>query len=200
MAEESKQKILAPDHEGTGNCQLHVYYGFGKGKTTCCMGLVLRALGAKKRVGLVQFDKGYDGEVEHYAERKILRQLEGIELVPTGCERMLKDGTFRFGVLPDDLAEARRGLQTAEKFIRKGKYDLLVLDEILAAVAYDLLVRDDVMQLITLWQEMNRPCELVMSGHKIWDELKDKADLITEMRKVKHYYAKGVPARSGIEF
>lgn len=199
MSKKSKRKVLAPDTEGNEAHQLHVYYGFGKGKTTCCMGLVLRALGAGQRVGLVQFDKGYDGENEHYAERRILRQLDGVDLVPTGCERMLPDGTFRFGVQPQDLEEAQRGLKAAQKMIASSGYDLVVLDEVLAAVAYDLLIETDVMDLIALWQK-DRFCELVFSGHKVWDALVEQAGLVTEMRKVKHYYAKGVPARVGVEF
>ena len=199
MSKQAKRKVLAPDMAGDEAHQLHIYYGFGKGKTTCCMGLVLRALGAGQRVGLVQFDKGYDGENEHYAERKILRQLDGIDLVPTGCERMLPDGTFRFGVQPQDLKEAQRGLKAAQEMIVGAQYDLVVLDEILAAVAYELLTDTEVMNLISLWQN-ERCCELVFSGHKVWDALVETADLVTEMRKVKHYYAKGVPARVGVEF
>ncbi|MBT3602321.1 MAG: cob(I)yrinic acid a,c-diamide adenosyltransferase, partial [Candidatus Latescibacteria bacterium] len=178
MSKQKAIKVLPPDQDGEQEHQLHLYYGFGKGKTTCCMGLVLRALGAGQRVALVQFDKGYDGENEHYAERKILRQLEGIDLVPTGCERMMPDGSFRFGAQPDDIAEAQRGLAEAQAFIQGGEHDLVVLDEILAAAAYDLLVQDDVMQTIFVWQK-NRYCELAMSGHKVWDELVAQADLVT---------------------
>ena len=192
-------KALPPDHDGAYEHQLHVYYGFGKGKTTCCLGLILRALGAGHRAALVQFDKGYDGKNEHYAERRILRKLDGVDLQPTGCDRMMPDGTFRFGVQPQDLAEAQRGLESARAFIREKRHDLVVLDEILAAVAYDLLDSSQVMDLIDLWQQ-TRACELVLSGHKVWDDLVSQADLVTEMRKVKHYYAKGVPARIGVEF
>ncbi|MDA0711636.1 MAG: cob(I)yrinic acid a,c-diamide adenosyltransferase [bacterium] len=199
MAKNTKIKVLPPDHGGEQPHQLHLYYGFGKGKTTCCMGLIVRALGAGHRVALVQFDKGYDGENEHYAERRILRGLKSIDMVPTGCERMLDDGSFRFGAGAEDIKEAHRGLESARAFVQSGQHDLLVLDEILAAVAYDLLVKEDVMSLISLWQEA-RPCELVMSGHKVWDDLVEQADLVTEMRKVKHYYARGVPARAGVEF
>lgn len=179
--------------------QVHVYYGYGKGKTTCCIGLAVRAVGAGRKVVLVQFDKGYDGETEHYSERHILRQLDGLALHPTGCERMMPDGTFRFGAAPRDIREARRGLETARLLLRDGAQDLLILDEILAAAAYGLLRREDVMGLLDLYDE-NRRCELVLSGHKVWDALVQRVDLVTEMRKVKHYYALGVPAREGIEF
>jgi len=190
---------LPPVQDGEPAHQIHVYYGFGKGKTTCCVGLAIRALGAGKRVGLVQFDKGYDGENEHYSERRILRSLDGIEVHPTGCERMMNDGSFRFGAEPSDIAEAQRGVEIATRLIRGGNLDLLILDEILAAAAYGLLDRHRVMQVIHKYDE-NRQCELVLSGHEIWDDPLEKADLVTEMRKVKHYYAKGTGARLGIEY
>ena len=97
------------------------------------------------------------------------------------------------------MKEARRGLEIAERLIREGEQDLLVLDEILAAVVYDLLAREDVMRLLDLY-DAKRRCELVLSGHKVWDALVERVDLVTEMRKVKHYYARGTPAREGIEF
>jgi cob(I)alamin adenosyltransferase len=182
---------------------LHVYYGYGKGKTTAIMGLAIRALGAGKKVAIVQFDKGYDGQNEHYAERNILRKLKEIgypiEIYPTGCERMNADGTFRFKNAEEDFAEAKRGLKIAEDLIKKGGIDLLILDEAVAAVVYHLPPKDDVENLIELYNK-NRQFELVMTGHKLWDGLEEKADLVTEMRKVKHYFDKGIPARLGIEF
>jgi len=192
-------RVTPPASAGEQYHQLHIYYGFGKGKTTCCMGLALRALGAGKRVAIVQFDKGYDGEVEHYSERHVLRGLEGVNLCPTGAERMMPDGSFRFGAEAQDLAEARRGLEIAHRLVGEGAQDLLILDEILAAAAYGLLSQDDVMRLLDAY-DADRRCELALSGHKVWDALVERADLVTEMRKVKHYYAKGVPARQGIDF
>lgn len=185
--------------------KLHLYFGYGKGKTTSVMGLAIRALGAGQRVAIVQFDKGYDGQNEHYSERKILRELKEklgypIELVPTGCERMMPDGTFRFKNDAQDFAEAERGVQAARAFIESAQVDLLILDEGLAAVAYNLIEKETLMSLIDLWEARDRPCELVISGHKIWDELAARVDLITEMRKVKHYFDEGTPARLGIEF
>ncbi|MCZ6632391.1 MAG: cob(I)yrinic acid a,c-diamide adenosyltransferase [bacterium] len=199
MAKNANIRVLPPSEGGDDDSQIHIYYGYGKGKTTCCVGLAIRSLGAGKRVALVQFDKGYDGENEHYSERHILRRLDGIELYPTGCERMLPDGSFRFGAEPQDLEEARRGMAIARRLIAEGEQDILILDEILAAVAYDLLVQQDVMDLLDVYSA-DRRCELVLSGHQVWPELVERADLVTEMRKVKHYYGDGVPARLGIEF
>lgn len=192
-------KVIPPARGGAQHHRIHIYYGYGKGKTTCCMGLALRALGAGKRVAIVQFDKGYDGETEHYSERNILRGLDGVGLHPTGCERMNPDGSFRFGAEERDVEEARRGVSIARDLIAEGEQELLVLDEILAAVTYDLLEPEDVIALLDVY-DAGRRCELVLSGHKVWDELVERADLVTEMRKIKHYYAKGTPARVGIEF
>jgi cob(I)alamin adenosyltransferase len=194
-----KYKSLTDEEK---NC-LHIYYGYGKGKTTSTIGLIIRALGAGKKVALVQFDKGYDGENEHYSERLILRKLAGtgysIEIFPTGCERMNSDGTFRFKNMKEDFSEAERGLSISRSLITEGTQDLLVLDESIAAVAYNLLSKAAVEELIDLYKK-NRRFELVMTGHKLWNGLEEKADLITEMRKVKHYFDKGIPARAGIEF
>ena len=184
------------------NC-LHIYYGYGKGKTTSTIGLAIRALGAGKKVALVQFDKGYDGTNEHYAERVILRKLKetgfDIDIYPTGCERMNSDGTFRFGNEEQDFAEAKRGLAIARDLILNGKQDVLILDESIATVAYNLLTKEEVEELIDLFKK-NKRFELIMTGHKLWEGLEEKADLITEMRKVKHYFDNGIPARPGIEF
>ena len=190
--------MIPPAAAGQKMHQIHVYYGYGKGKTTCCLGLAIRALGAGHRVAIVQFDKGYDGEHEHYSERHLLRQVEGMELYPTGCERMLPDGSFRFGVVEEDRAEAQRGVAIAERLIREGAQDLLILDEFLAAVAYRLLEREDVMGLLDLY-DADRRCELVLSGHKVWKALVERAGLVTQMRKVKHYYGEGIPARPGVD-
>lgn len=182
---------------------LHVYYGYGKGKTTCVMGLIMRALGAGLKVRLVQFDKGYEGMNEHYAELNTLRKLKDsgsdVEFISTGCERMNADGTFRFKNSDEDFKEAKRGLEISRDLILNGNQDLLILDEAVAAVVYHLLEKKDIEELIDLWNE-NKRFELVMTGHKIWDELEEKADLVTEMRKVKHYFDKGIPIRTGIDF
>lgn len=181
----------------------HIYYGYGKGKTTAVMGLIMRAVGVGLRVRLVQFDKGYDGVNEHYAELNTLRKLKDagcdIEFFSTGCERMNSDGTFRFKNTEDDFKEAKRGVEIAKELIVNGKQDLLILDEAIAAVVYHLLDKKEIEELINLWKK-NKRFELVMTGHKLWEGLEEKADLITEMRKVKHYFDKGIPIRKGIDF
>lgn len=181
----------------------HIYYGYGKGKTTCVMGLIMRALGAGLRVRLVQFDKGYEGTNEHYSELNTLRKLKesgyDIDFFSTGCERMNEDGTFRFKNSEEDFKEAQRALGITRELIKEGKQDLLILDEGIAAVVYHLIDKKEIDDIITLW-EKNKKFELVMTGHKLWEGLEEKADLITEMRKVKHYFDKGIPIRTGIDF
>jgi cob(I)alamin adenosyltransferase len=180
---------------------IHVYYGGGKGKTTSSIGLAVRAAGAGKRVLFLQFDKGFDpARGEHYAERKVLRTIPGIRLFPTGCERMRPDGTFRFGVEPADLEEARRGLAEATRAVASKDYDLVVLDEALGALAYGLLEEKDVVAILDAYEAAGRPCELVLTGHKLPESVKTRADLITHVQKVKHYFDLGVAAREGIEF
>jgi cob(I)alamin adenosyltransferase len=179
--------------------RLHVYTGDGKGKTTSCVGLAVRALGAGRKVWLIQFDKGYDGANEHYSERKILRTLPGLRLDPTGCERMMPTGRFRFGVKEEDLDEARRGLALAREAVASGDNDLVILDEVLSAERYHLIQEQDVLELVAIWRERGS-AELVLSGRTKLQSILDAADLVTEMKKVKHYFDDGLPARLGIEF
>lgn len=183
--------------------QIHIYYGYGKGKTTAAIGLAVRALGAGKKVAIVEFDKGYDEKTEHYSEHITLRKLKDtglpLDVYRTGCERMNKDGTFRFKNADEDFEEAQRALKISKELIVKGNQGLLILDEIIAAVVYHLIKKEDVLEIIDIFDK-NRRFELVMTGHKLFDGLEERADLITEMRKVKHYFDKGIQAREGIEY
>ncbi|HJT24808.1 MAG TPA: cob(I)yrinic acid a,c-diamide adenosyltransferase [bacterium] len=179
--------------------RLHIYYGYGKGKTTSVIGLAVRAIGAGKKVALVQFDKGYDGVNEHYSERKILRSLPNLQLFPFGKERVLGPNAFRFKNEPGDLEEAQKALAKAKELLAGEKLDLLILDEILAAVMTKLLTKEQVMELVELYNQ-NRRCELVLTGHQVWPELVEKADLVTEMRKEKHYFDQKALSKEGIEY
>ncbi|MGH2575052.1 MAG: cob(I)yrinic acid a,c-diamide adenosyltransferase [Ignavibacteria bacterium] len=183
--------------------QIHVYYGYGKGKTTAAIGLASRALGAGKKVAIVEFDKGYDKSREHYYERRIFNKLKElgfpVEVYSTGCERMNEDGTFRFKNADEDFKEAERALKITKDLIVSGKQNLLILDEIIAAVNYHLISEKDVFEVLELYNK-NRRFELVLTGHKLFKGLEEKVGLITEMRKVKHYFDKGIQAREGIEY
>ena len=178
---------------------LHVYTGDGKGKTTACIGIAIRSAGAGHNVLMIQFDKGPDNDTS-YSERSLLRGIEKITLIPTGCNRRKPDGTFRFGVDQRDIDEAKRGLVEVEKGIKSGSFDLVVADEIVSSVSTGLITMKDLKDIVSIWYENGRKCELVLSGRNCYDWLTEKADLVTEMKKIKHYFDKGTLARKGIEY
>ncbi|MCX7833273.1 MAG: cob(I)yrinic acid a,c-diamide adenosyltransferase [Ignavibacteria bacterium] len=180
---------------------IHIYYGDGKGKTTAALGLALRAIGAGKRITIIQFDKG--GSDEFYSERRIINFLKDkgfkINLYSTGNFRIDKKRRFRFENINSDYEEALSGLKLTKDLISKGKQDILILDEIISAVYTKLLSKKQVEEIIELYNK-NRNFELILTGRKIWKKLKDSADLITQMKKIKHYFDKGIIAKKGIEY
>jgi cob(I)alamin adenosyltransferase len=178
---------------------IQFYVGDGKGKTTAGIGLAVRALGAGKRVAFVQFDKGHEPGRERYFERRVLRGLEGMELFATGCERRRADGSFRADVTAEDRAEARRGLEILRRLLDEGKHEVVIADEILACVTTGILDQHDVEAILDL-HGGREDAELVMTGRCSDQALIERADLVTEMRKVKHYFDAGVKARKGIEY
>jgi cob(I)alamin adenosyltransferase len=172
---------------------IHIYTGAGKGKTTVALGLALRAVGAGLRVAIVFFDKG--GKV--YSERESLEKL-GVDYFSTGMERFNPEtGEFRFGVTKEDVFEAKKGLRTAKRVLQGGKYDLVILDEINTVAAQKMVDTADVLKLL---EAKPKNVELVLTGRGASQEILDKADLITEMYEIKHYYRKGVKARKGIDY
>ncbi len=173
---------------------IHAYTGDGKGKTTAAVGLLIRAFGSGRRVGVIFFDKG--SETYRHNELVVLDRL-GIEYHITGLERMKPDGSFRFGVLEEDKIEALRGIRLAAETIASGRLDLLVLDEVLTSMTYGLLEKETLEELIDCSPEA---LELVLTGRCTDKELLEKADLVTRMVKHKHYFDRGVKARPGIEF
>jgi cob(I)alamin adenosyltransferase len=179
--------------------QIQIYTGDGKGKTTAAIGLSVRAAGAGHKVAFIQFDKGSEGE-DFYSERNVLRKVEGIDVLPTGKIRMMPTGQFRFANSPPDFEEAQRGLELARRSLLQKKYDLVVCDEILSCILTKLLTEDDVQGLIDAFESAGRHGELLLTGRSLPDSIRARADLITEMKMVKHYFNKGLPARKGIEF
>ncbi len=181
--------------------RVHIYTGDGKGKTTASIGLALRAAGSGGRVAIVQFDKGFDPERgEHYSERVLLRSIPAIELYPFGCERMMPDGRFRFKNTDEDHEQARLALAKCRELIESGEYFLLVFDEILSSIRTQLVEEPEVLGLLDLHASRSPQTELVLSGRKASPTLIQRADLVTEMLSIKHYFEKGLPARKGIEF
>jgi len=171
---------------------IHIYTGDGKGKSTAALGLAIRAFGAGKKVAIVYFDKGG----QNYNERKILDKL-GIEYHVTGLDRINPETKeFRFGVLPKDKVEAERGLEIVEELFKKD-FGLIILDELNLATSLGMLKISKVLALIDSKPEK---LELVITGRNADKEILDRADLITEMKLIKHYFDKGVEAREGIEY
>ena len=145
--------------------RFHIYYGYGKGKTTAALGLILRAVGAGQKSALVQFDKGYDGQNEHYSERKILRSFPNLSLYPFGKERVLGAGAFRFRNELGDEEEAHAALAKAMELTERGDQFLLVLDEILAAVMCKLLSTDQALQKIQMLDKRYMTRALTLIGY-----------------------------------
>jgi cob(I)alamin adenosyltransferase len=178
---------------------LHLYTGDGKGKTTCAIGLAVRAAGAGKPVAFLQFDKGFDGRNEHYHERAVLRTLPQVELFFFGMERIMPDGKFRFSNVAEDYEQARAGLEKAKELVRSGQHFLIVCDEAITCVSTKLYCEDDLMSLVGTFRE-HRACDLVLTGRGAFPALIEAADLVTEMTLIKHYFYNGVESREGIEF
>lgn len=165
-----------------------LYTGNGKGKTTAALGLALRAAGAGLRVYIAQFAKG-----TKTGELTLLRKLS-----PTIAIRQFGATSFlRRPPSAADRALAARGLATVSRIIRQGRYDVVILDELCIACDYDLVPLQSVIDMIEA-----RPghVEIVVTGRKAPKALIELADLVTEMKEIKHYFAAGVRARKGIEY
>lgn len=166
---------------------VQVYTGDGKGKTTAALGLALRASGHGLHTYIGQFMKG-----QRYGELAALRDHPYITLEQYGDVHHI----YEDRVAPDDVARAQRGLERAREAMLSGEYDIVVLDEVNVSVWFGLLETEEVLALL---DERPAKVEVVLTGRRAPDELIDRADLVTEMRMVKHYYEQGVVARPGIE-
>jgi cob(I)alamin adenosyltransferase len=168
---------------------IQVYTGNGKGKTTAALGQALRAIGHGMKVYMVQFMKG-----RTYGELLTCeRCLPEFTIVMSGRDEFVKKGE------PEeiDLRMAREGFELARKVVAEGSHDMLILDEINVALDYGLLPLDEVMDLL-------RSCppemEVICTGRYAPPELVELADLVSEVREIKHHYQSGVEMRKGIEY
>lgn len=166
---------------------VQVYTGNGKGKTTAAMGLALRAVGAGKQIFIGQFTKG-----RHYSELDtIATYLPSITIKQYGAGCFIFNKPQQHDV---DLAVA--GLKEIESVILSGQYDIIILDEANIALHYDLFT---VAELIEVLEKRNPQTEIIITGRYAKPEIIEYADLVTEMKEIKHYYKNGVQARVGIE-
>jgi len=163
--------------------------GDGKGKTTAALGLVLRAWGRGFRICVIQFIKAETGQ---WGEIKAAKKL-GIEWHKTG------DGfTWLSKDMDETTARALHGWEIAKEKIASGAYDLIVLDEFTYTMHYGWLKTAEALD----WLKANKPAELhlVITGRSAPPELIEFADLVTEMRPIKHPFESGIKAQAGIEF
>jgi len=166
---------------------VQVYTGDGKGKTTASFGLALRAAGAGLPVFIGQFVKGM-----HYSELEAVKRFSDlIEL------RQFGRGCFiRNQPSAEDRAAAQAGLAEVRRVFAAGRHRLVILDEANIATYFELF---SVAELLALIEEKPANVELILTGRKADPRILERADLVTEMREVKHYYATGVQARKGVE-
>jgi cob(I)alamin adenosyltransferase len=167
-----------------------VYIGDGKGKTSAAAGLACRAAGTGFRVLYLQFVKGDwpSGEREALAKLGVEVKLMGRGFVGILGDR--KDISEHINAAQNAKAESIKDLQSK-------KYDLVVLDEALSAVESKLLTEDDILEIMAA-----KPAEvhLCLTGHKRWKKVIEKADLVTEMKMIKHPYYQGITAQRGIDY
>jgi len=166
---------------------VQVYTGNGKGKTTAAIGLAMRAAGAGLKVIIVQFMKS-----GNYSEIKALEKYSGhITVEQYGTGKFLTDRPTEM-----DLSFTAKGLYHVKAAASSGKYQVIILEEANMAVLCGLLSVDDLLDVI----ETRRPdTEIVITGRYAHPKIIDAADLVTEMKEVKHYYTRGIQARTGIE-
>jgi len=167
---------------------VQVYTGNGKGKTTAALGLAVRATGKGYKVYMIQFMKGKI----NYGELKTAKKIPGFTIKQMGRP----DFVDRKNPDPKDVELAQKSLKLARKIMGSGKYDMLILDELNCAVDWGLVPLSDALALIK-----SRPpgLEVVVTGRYARPEMIELADLVTEMKEIKHPYQKGVGARKGIE-
>jgi len=169
-----------------------VYTGKGKGKTTAALGIVLRAVGHGYRVGMIQFIKGewYYGELT--SSKRLEPEFE-----------MIAAGKGFVGIIDDDhpiedhLNAAKQAVALAKEKLASGTYDVMILDEINYAAKLKLISEQDVLDIIAAKPEET---SLVLTGNYALDSVVAIADLVTEMKEIKHPYQQGIKAKKGIDF
>lgn len=174
------------------NGYIQVYTGNGKGKTTAAMGLALRALGDGMTVYVVQFLKSWQtGEVKSL---KFFQ--ENFKIF-----RFDKVKGFTWNLNQEELEilkqEIKKAYNFVEEILKLRSCDILILDEIMGTLKNGFLTEEEVLKLMDLKPDN---MELILTGRNVPNKILEKADLVTEMKNIKHYYEKGVNAREGIEF
>lgn len=171
----------------SGKGYIQLFTGNGKGKTTAAIGAAIRAAGDGKTVLIGQFVKGM-----HYSELESLKLIPQIQVQQFGLDCFIIKKPAQ-----KDIDAAQKGLETVTDVIKKNSYNMVILDEICIALHYKLL---PIKAIVKLLNEKPTEMEVILTGRYAPKELIKKADLVTEMKEIKHYYNKGIQARKGIEF
>ena len=166
---------------------IHIYTGNGKGKTTAALGLAVRAAGYGMKTYIGQFMKG-----QHYGELTSLRDHPCITIEQYGDAECV----HREEITQKHVDQAQQGLKRAREIMLSNRYDIIILDEINVAVWFDLILTRQVLELLN-----NRPkhVEIILTGRHAPKALIEIADVVSEVKEIKHYYPRGVAARTGIE-
>jgi cob(I)alamin adenosyltransferase len=167
---------------------IQLYTGSGKGKTTAALGAALRAVGHGKRVTMIQFMKG-----RLYGELAAARKLDCFTIEQYGRDEFVDPENPE----PIDRELAARGWKRAEELAGDGTVDMLILDEINIAVSYGLI---DLETVLSFMRNKPSTLELIMTGRYAPAEMIECADTVTEMKEIRHHFARGVSARKGIEY
>lgn len=168
---------------------VQVYFGRGKGKTTAALGQGFRATGHGFKVYMIQFMKGNT----RYGEIEAIKANPNFDVKQFGTEQLIE--------VPGDIdfEEGKKAIEFAETIIQSDEYDIVILDEVGVAIEMGIIDVEDVLRLI---ESKPENVELILTGgQKMHPKIKERADLLTEMKMIKHYYAsKGINARYGIEY
>ncbi len=165
---------------------IQVYTGDGKGKTTASLGLAIRAAGAGLKVFIVQFLKKGD-----YSEMKALSRFKNITIEQCGLGKFVKGKPSE-----EDMAAGAAGYLKLCEILKQNRHDMVIAEEANVAVMCNLFSEKALLELMDMKPEN---VELIITGRNAGQKVIEKADLVTEMREIKHYYKQGVKARVGIE-
>jgi cob(I)alamin adenosyltransferase len=183
---------MSTQNKTSENGLIIIYYGNGKGKTTAALGVALRSIGYNHNICMIQFIKGEWDYGELYSSNRLK---PNFELIVTGKGFV--------GIIDDDhlidehINASKNALKIAKEKIGSNKYNLIILDEINYALKLNLITENDIVDLLE-----SKPINLsiILTGNYISNKIIELADLVTEMREIKHPYKKGIKAKKGIDF
>lgn len=189
---DENNKLYNPEFSAHGYIQ--VYTGNGKGKTTASLGLAMRAIGRGWKVLIVMFTKGGND----YGELISFSQLcpgmkDNVKIVQAGLDRIV----YSTNLKDEDKKKIQEGWQIAKNAIKNDEYQLIILDEANIALDLGFIELNDMVETL---QNKPNDMEIVLTGRNAKQEIIDTADLVSEIKPVKHYWDKGIKARKGIEF